>query len=246
MSPEVEYDFTGRTVIVTGAGRGVGRAIAQRFVASGANTWLVDVDADVVQAAAEDLSADWALADVSNSADVDRVVGRAVEMTGRLDVVVNNAGILRDRVLWKLDDADWDAVLGVHLGGTFRFTRAATPHFRAQEYGRVINVTSYTGLHGNIGQAAYAAAKAGIIGFTKTAAKELARFGVTVNAISPNAETRMIEGISDEKRREFEAMIPMGRYADPSELTAAVAFLASADAHYITGAVLPVDGGLAM
>lgn len=145
-----------------------------------------------------------------------------------------------------MPDDDWDAVLGVHLGGTFRFTRACTPHFRARGHGRVVNVTSFTGLHGNVGQSAYAAAKAGIVGFTKTAAKELGRFGVTVNAISPTAETRMIAGIPDEKRAEFEAMTPLGRYAAPSEITAAIAFLASEEANYITGAVLPVDGGLSM
>ncbi len=108
-------------------------------------------------------------------------------MTGRVDILVNNAGILRDRVLWKLEDADWEADLRVHLGGMFRFTRACTPHFRSNGYGRIVNVTSYTGLHGNVGQSAYGAAKAGVIGFTKTSAKELAKFGVTVNAISPNA-----------------------------------------------------------
>src|SRR5699024_842500 len=114
------------------------------------------------------------------------IVEHALERTGRIDVLVNNAGILRDRVLWKLEDDDWDDVLAVHAGGTFRLTRACVPHFRAQGGGRVINVTSYTGLHGNPGQSNYATAKAGIIGFTKTAAKELARFGVTVNAVSPN------------------------------------------------------------
>jgi 3-oxoacyl-[acyl-carrier protein] reductase len=163
-----------------------------------------------------------------------------------VDVLVNNAGVLRDGMLWKLSDEDWEHVLAVHVCGTFRFMRACVPHFRAQSYRRVINVTSYTGLHGNIGQASYATAKAGIIGFTRTAAKELAAFGVTVNAISPNAETRMIASIPDEKRAALTAAIPAGRFAEPDEMSAAVAFLASAEAAYITGAVLPVDGVMSM
>jgi 3-oxoacyl-[acyl-carrier protein] reductase len=185
-------------------------------------------------------------ANVADTADVERVVEHVVTRTGRVDVLVNNAGILRDRVLWKLTDEDWEAVLAVHLGGTFRFTRACVPHFRQARYGRVVNVTSYTGLHGNMGQANYAAAKAGIIGFTKTAAKELARFGVTVNAISPNAHTRMIESIPKDRYEASLSDIPMGRYGEPAEMAAAVAFLASEPAGYITGTVLPVDGGLAM
>ena len=169
-----------------------------------------------------------------------------VRETGRVDVVVNNAGILRDKMLWKLSDDDWDAVLSVHLGGTFRMTRAAVPHFRSQQYGRILNVTSFTGLHGNLGQGNYAAAKAGIIGFTKTTAKELAGFGVTANAISPSAETRMIAAIPQDRREEIAAEIPVRRFAAPSETAAAVAFLASEEAGYITGTVLPVDGGLSM
>lgn len=175
-----------------------------------------------------------------------RVVGEIAARTGRIDAVFNNAGLLRDKVLWKLDDADWNQVVDVSLGGTFKVTRACVPHFRERSYGRVINVTSYTGLHGNVGQAAYAAAKAGVIGFTKTAAKELARFGVTVNAISPNAQTRMIESIPDDHLEELRRQIPLGRFADPAEIAAAVLFLASADAGYITGAVLPVDGGISI
>jgi 3-oxoacyl-[acyl-carrier protein] reductase len=242
----VSFDFTGRTVVVTGAARGVGRAIAARFGGAGATVYLVDVDADPVAGAAREIGAIGLVADVSDTGQVTATVERVVAETGRLDVLVNNAGILRDGVVWKLTDDDFEAVLAVHAGGTFRFTRAAVPHFRRQGSGRIINVTSYTGLRGNPGQANYAMAKAGIIGFTKTTAKELARFGVTVNAISPNAQTRMITSIPAEKRAQLAAGIPMGRFAEPSEMAAAVAFLASDEAAYITGVVLPVDGGLSM
>lgn len=240
------FDFAGQSVIVTGAGRGIGLAVSSLFAAAGADVVMVDLDEDVLIPAAAKLSATAAVADISRTADVERVVAETIERTGRVDVLVNNAGILRDGMLWKLDDDAWDDVLAVHLGGSFRFTRACVPHFRKQQYGRVINFTSYTGLRGNIGQANYSAAKAGLIGFTKTAAKELARFGVTVNAISPNASTRMIDSIPEERRRETESQIPMGRFGEPEEMAAAVAFLASAEAGYITGTVLPVDGGIAI
>jgi 3-oxoacyl-[acyl-carrier protein] reductase len=244
--PTTTHDFSGQTVIVTGAGRGIGLEVSRRFIAAGARVWMVDLDEEVVHSAAAQIGATAVAADVSRTADVERAVAEAVEQTGRIDVVFNNAGVLRDRMLWKLDDAEWDDVVGVSLGGTFRFTRACVPHFRARNYGRVVNVTSYTGLHGNIGQSAYAAAKAGVIGFTKTAAKELARFGVTVNAISPNAQTRMIDSIPEARRKELEALIPLGRFADPEEISTGVLFLASPDAGYVTGAVLPIDGGIAM
>jgi 3-oxoacyl-[acyl-carrier protein] reductase len=242
----VTFDFTGRAVIVTGAAQGVGLAIAELFSRSGADVCLVDMDEELLRAVATRLGAVAVGADVSITADVERVVATAVDRFGRVDVLVNNAGILRDRRLWKLDDEDWDHVLAVHLGGSFRLIRACTPHFRAQRAGRVINVTSYSGLHGNVGQANYAAAKAGVIGLTKTAAKELAAFGVTVNAISPNAATRMVESIPEARRDEIAAGIPLGRFGEPSEMAAAVAFLASDEAAYVTGVVLPVDGGLSM
>ena len=240
------FDFSGQTVVVTGAGRGVGLAIAKHFAQSGAAVVAVDMDHEALEAAAAGIGAIPVPADVADRSQVDHVVEAALERTGRIDVMVNNAGILRDRRVWKLTAEDWSTVLGVHLSGTFHFTQACIPTFRSNGYGRIINVTSYTGIHGNVGQANYAAAKAGVIGFTKTVAKELAGFGVTVNAISPNAETRMIESIPSEVRTGIEGSIPMGRFGDPDEMAAAVAFLASAEAGYITGAVLPVDGGLSM
>ena len=244
--PNLTFNYADQTVIVTGAARGVGLELARFFAEAGGNVIGVDFDGDVLQESAAAAGFLGVQADVSSSADAQRVVDTAMEQFGRVDVLVNNAGILRDGVLWKTTDDDWEAVLAVHAGGTFKFTRACVPHFRARNYGRVINVTSYTGLHGNTGQANYATAKAGIIGFTKTAAKELARFGVTVNAISPNAETRMVASIPADKLAELAAAIPMGRFAAPSEMCAAVGFLGSQEAGYITGVVLPVDGGMSM
>lgn len=240
------FSFTDQTVIVTGAARGIGLELARFFVDAGANVVAVDFDADVLLEACTEIGAMPVQADVSNTVDVQRVIDTAIEKFGRIDVLVNNAGILRDGVVWKMTDEDWDAVLAVHAGGTFKFTRACVPHFRERGYGRIINVTSYTGLHGNTGQANYATAKAGIIGFTKTTAKELARFGITVNAISPNAETRMVAGIPPAKLAEIAAGIPMARFAHPSEICAAVGFLGSQEAGYVTGVVFPVDGGISM
>jgi 3-oxoacyl-[acyl-carrier protein] reductase len=242
----LRFDFAGRTAIVTGAARGIGLELARAFHEARADVFMVDLDGDVLAKAAAELGARHVVADVSSTPEVEAVVCAAVAETGRVDILVNNAGILRDNLVWKLTDDDWSDVLAVHTGGTFRCTRACVPHFRTQSYGRVINVTSYTGLRGNPGQANYAAAKAGVIGFTKTVAKELARFGVTVNAVSPNAETRMIESLPAPKRAELTAAIPLGRFAAPREMAAAVAFLASEEAGYVTGVVLPVDGGMSM
>jgi 3-oxoacyl-[acyl-carrier protein] reductase len=242
----VIYDFSGRSVIVTGAARGIGRGIADLFSVAGADVTMVDLDEDELVPAASELQATPIVADISKSADAERIVAETVRRSGRVDVLINNAGNLRDGVLWKTDDEAWDEVMAVHLGGSFRLTRACVPHFRSQRYGRIVNFTSYTGLRGNPGQANYAAAKAGLVGFTKTAAKELARFGVTVNAVAPMAATRMIMSMPDDKRAAMEALIPIGRFAEPPEIAAAVAFLASVEAGYITGAVLQVDGGISM
>lgn len=241
---ETVFDFAGRSAIVTGAARGIGFELSRHLGKAGARVYMFDRDATEVEAAAADLGQTGLEVDVTKSDDVATAVERVIDETGRLDIVVNNAGVLRDAMVWKMSDDEWQSVIDVHLGGTFRVTRAAVPHLRAQQYGRVVNVTSYSGLRGNPGQSNYSAAKAGIIGFTKTTARELARFGVTVNAISPNAETRMIEAIPEQRRAEIASTIPLGRFGSPSEMCAAVMFLASEQAGYVTGAVLPVDGGL--
>jgi 3-oxoacyl-[acyl-carrier protein] reductase len=242
----LSYNYAGQTVVVTGAARGIGREIARGFLESGATVYMVDSDAQAVAEEALELGAKGIRADVTSTQDVQAVIDEAIDTTGRLDAVVNNAGILRDSVVWKMEEEDWNVVIDVHLSGTFRFTRAAIPQMRLHGRGRIINVTSYTGLHGNVGQANYAAAKAGVIGFTKTVAKEVARFGITVNAISPNARTRMIESIPRAKLEQLVSLIPAERFGAAEEMWPAVAFLASDEAAYVTGVVLPVDGGVSM
>ncbi|MEY2524812.1 MAG: 3-oxoacyl-[acyl-carrier protein] reductase [Ilumatobacteraceae bacterium] len=242
------FDFAGRTVIVTGGARGIGLALCRFFAEAGAAICVADVNEAALAEITTGVLADAipVVVDVGNALSVASCVEYAVARTGRLDVIVNNAGILRDRMVWKLSDDDWQAVLGVHLTGTFNMTRAAVPVMRQQAYGRIVNITSYTGLHGNVGQSNYAAAKAGIIGFTRATAKELAGFGITVNAISPNAETDMVASIPADRLAELRDQIPMRRFSDPAEVGPAVAFLASEQAGYITGVVLPVDGGLSI
>ncbi|MFE5700754.1 3-oxoacyl-ACP reductase FabG [Rhodococcus koreensis] len=244
----INFDFSGRSVIVTGAAQGIGYAIANSFVEAGANVAVVDRDEDRLNEAwnhAGDKVLRLAL-DVADEAAVDAAVASVEAWRGGPDVVINNAGITRDVVVWKMTAEQWRAVLDVHLTGTFHFTKAAIPRMRAKGSGRIINVTSYTGMHGMVGQANYAAAKAGIIGFTKATAKEVARFGITVNAISPNASTAMVAAIPADKLKALTEQVPMGRFAEPSEMSSAFQFLSSDEAAYITGAVLPVDGGVAM
>jgi 3-oxoacyl-[acyl-carrier protein] reductase len=240
-------DFSASSVLVTGGAQGIGYEIARYFVDAGARVSVLDRDAAQLKQAWDGRDGVRQVAlDVVDSAAVDEAVEGIVAWAGGIDVAVNNAGITRDAVVWKLTDEQWKAVLDVHLGGTFAVTRAVIPHMRAAGSGRIVNVTSYTGMHGNVGQANYAAAKGGIIGFTKSVAKEVARFGITVNAISPNASTAMVAAIPPERLAEMTATVPLGRFAEPAEMAPAIGFLASEQAAYVTGIVLPVDGGVSM
>lgn len=243
----ISPEFSDSSVLVTGAAQGIGYEIARYFVEAHARVAVFDYDETRLKEAWSGVAnVHLAAVDVSDGDAVNEAVDHVVDWAGGIDVAVNNAGITRDAVVWKLTDEQWKSVLDVHLTGTFAVTRAVVPHMRTAGAGRIINVTSYTGMHGNIGQANYAAAKGGIIAFTKSVAKEVARFGITCNAISPNASTAMVAAVPPEKLQAMTASVPMGRFADASEMAPAVGFLASEQAAYVTGVVLPVDGGVSM
>ena len=240
-------DFAGATVLVTGGAQGIGYEIARYFLDAHARVAVLDYDKTRLVEAWDGVdNVHVAAVDVSDGDAVQAAVDGVVDWAGGVDIAVNNAGIARDAVVWKLTDEQWRSVLDVHVTGTFTVTRSVVPHMRAAGAGRIINVTSYTGMHGNVGQANYAAAKGGIIAFTKSVAKEVARFGITCNAISPNASTPMVASVPADKLAEMTASVPLGRFAEASEMAPAVGFLASEQAAYVTGIVLPVDGGVSM
>ncbi|TWG91683.1 3-oxoacyl-[acyl-carrier protein] reductase [Nocardioides sp. J9] len=239
----------GRAAIVTGAAQGIGLAIATALVEHGARVTIADLDGDKAAAAAAALggAARGVACDVTSEESVAALVSGAVEAFGTLDVLVNNAGITRDASLRKMTLADFQAVITVHLQGTWLGIRAASEVMREQKRGSIINISSMSGKVGNPGQTNYSAAKAGIVGMTKAAAKELAHHGVRVNAIQPGLiRTPMTEAMSPEAYAATEATIPMRRAGEPDEIAGVVAFLASDLASYMTGAVLEVSGGRGM
>jgi 3-oxoacyl-[acyl-carrier protein] reductase len=236
--------FDGRTALVTGAGAGIGAAVARRLASEGARVVVVDRDGAAADAVAAEISGIGAAADVSDRASVAAVLADL----DALHIVVNNAGNSRPAMFHKMDEAPFRSVLDVHLVGTFNVSQEALRLLPGDGRGRIINSTSAAGLVGTIGQANYAAAKAAIVGFTKSLAKELARRSITANCVAPLAATAMTETVRTDPRfaeRQLER-IPLGRWAEPDEIAGSFAFLASDDAAYITGQVLCVDGGLVM
>lgn len=241
-----------KVAVVTGASRGIGRAIALKLAACGARVVLSARS----QAALDDLAAEIAAAggealavptDIARTAEVENLFERAVERFGQVDILVNNAGITRDTLLVRMKDADWDAVLETNLKGPFVCSRAAAKIMTKQRSGRIINISSVVGEMGNAGQANYCASKAGLIGLTKSMARELARRHVTVNAVTPGfIVTDMTEVLSDKVKEELLGQIPLGRFGEADDIAAAVVFLASDQAAYITGQVLGVNGGMYM
>lgn len=243
-------DLTGRAAVVTGAAQGIGLAVARALGAAGAGVVLVDVDEDRVAAAADDLrgaghQAVGVAADVSDEDAVERAAEAATDL-GELAVWVNNAGVTRPAMLHKMTAEDFDLVLRVHARGTFLGIRAAARRMKdAGTHGSIINVTSTAGLNGTIGQINYAAAKGAITAMTKSAARELGRYGIRVNAVSPAAATEMTETIRSDERfaRQYLDRIPLGRWAEPEEVANAFLFLAGSPSDYVTGQVLCIDGG---
>jgi 3-oxoacyl-[acyl-carrier protein] reductase len=244
--------FAGKTAVVTGGARGIGFECARKFAAGGATVVLVDVLEDAMKQAAEKLTAAGAKqvltfkVDVTDEAAVEKTLDEVVEKCGRLDILVNNAGITRDDLLLRMETAMWDLVISVNLKGTFLMTKHAARHMLRQRYGRIVNLASVSGLVGNPGQANYSASKAGVVGFTRTVARELAKRGITCNAVAPGfIKTDMTDVLPDKAKEMALAAIPMARMGMPEEVAAVVAFFASDDAAYVTGHVLAVDGGMA-
>ena len=240
--------LAGRTAVVTGGAQGLGLAIAERFIAEGARVVLGDLDPEATRAAAKGLGGDDVAravrCDVTSAADVEALTRTAVERFGGLDVMVNNAGITRDAVLRKMTEEQFDQVIAVHLKGTWNGTRAAAAVMREQGSGAIINMSSISGKVGFIGQTNYSAAKAGIVGLTKAAAKELAHLGVRVNAIQPGLiRSAMTEAMPQRIWDAKLAEVPMGRAGEPSEVASVALFLASELSSYMTGTVLEVTGG---
>jgi 3-oxoacyl-[acyl-carrier protein] reductase len=241
-----------KTALVTGAGRGIGRAVAKKFAAEGARVICVSrtqANAEAVVAEIEGAGgvAQAVALDVADAGSVESIVGDLVKSTGGIDILVNNAGVTRDGLLMRMSESDWDTVLDTNLKGAFLMTKALTRMFLKKKSGSIINIASVIGLIGNAGQANYAASKAGLIGFTKSCAKEMASRGIRVNAIAPGfIQTDMTDGLNDDTKSAILNQIPIGEFGKVEDIAEAAYFLSSSAARYITGQVLVVDGGMVM
>jgi 3-oxoacyl-[acyl-carrier protein] reductase len=248
------FDLSGKVTFVTGASQGIGEVIAKYLARMGSTVVCGsipvtegDLQRVVAEIKAEGGQADYVLLDVANGESVKAAVSTVVERHGALHILVNNAGITKDKLIIQLKEEEWDAVLGINLKGAFLCTQAAARPMMKQRWGRIINIASVVGQMGNAGQANYVSSKAGLIGLTKTTARELAGRNVTANAVAPGyIATAMTENLPDEVKAEFNRQIPLGRMGQPADIAAAVAFLASEEASYITGCTIPVNGGMLM
>jgi 3-oxoacyl-[acyl-carrier protein] reductase len=245
----VKIDLSGRTALVTGSTRGIGRAIAETLAGAGARVAVVGRDVVRAEDVAKAIGGGAAgfSCDVADIASVNALVENVEKAFGTIDILVNNAGLTRDNILFRLKDDDWDAVLDANLRGAFVAIRAVARGMMKRRWGRIINIASVVGITGNKGQANYAASKAGLIGLTKSVAKELASRNILINAVAPGfIETDMTAAMTNEARAMMAGQIPLERLGTPADIAAMVAFLASEHAAYITGQVLVVDGGLVM
>lgn len=249
-SNEVRSRFSGRTVIITGGANGIGRATALRFGREGAAVVVADTDAEQGSAAVtviqdEGGEALFVETDVTSTADVDHVVGATIEHFSSIDILINNAGLTRDGTLQKMSEGAFDEVVDVNMKGAFHCAKAAVPYMEDQQDGRILNAASIVGRYGNFGQSNYVAAKAGVIGMTKTWARELGPKGITVNAVAPGfIDTAMVSSVPETLVPLIKEKTPLRRFGSPEEVASAYLFLASDDASFITGTVLGVDGGL--
>ena len=245
----MNIDLSGRTALVTGSTRGIGRGIAETLAGAGARVAVVGRDASRAAEVASAIGRDAAgfYCDVGDVASLTAMVESVEKAFGQVDILVNNAGLTRDNILFRLKDDDWDTVLDANLRGAFVAIRAASRGMMKRRWGRIINIASIVGITGNKGQANYAASKAGLIGLTKSVAKELASRNILINAVAPGfIETDMTAAMTAEARAALSGQIPLERLGTPSDIAGAVAFLASDYASYITGQVLVVDGGMVM
>jgi 3-oxoacyl-[acyl-carrier protein] reductase len=245
--------LSGRTAVVTGGVRGIGRAISLELARNGANVMIADLttgepaEATAAEVRALGVNCSTCEVNVRNSADLERMVDETVSLHGSLDILVNNAGMTDDGLVLRMSEESWDRVIEVNLRGTFLATKLALRHMSRARWGRVISLASVVGIIGNAGQANYAAAKGGIMSFTRSVAKEVAKRGVTVNAVAPGfVDTEMTAKLNDAQKEAILQQIPIGRMAQPEEIAPLVAFLASDAAAYITGQTINFDGGLVM